>query len=132
MAKCNSCGKGIHSTYIRHGVKGIIHKVGYYCCYCDNYYDSTYEKLYTVNNKTVYSYRATKIEEPTRTEKMSIEKEPWLGFGPRTFALPRQRSTRLSYQGTNTPIRNDVMELHLKHVESNLTARQVSKSLLEN
>jgi hypothetical protein len=24
------------------------------------------------------------------------------------------------------------MELHLKHIESNLTARQVSKSLLEN
>ena len=25
--------------------------------------------------------------------------EPWPGFGPGTFALPRQRSTRLSYQG---------------------------------
>jgi hypothetical protein len=58
--------------------------------------------------------------------------KPWLGFGPRTFALPRQRSTRLSYQGTNTPIRNEVMELHLKHIESSLTARQVSKSLLAN
>src|ERR687887_2304254 len=26
-------------------------------------------------------------------------REPWPGFGPGTFALPRQRSTRLSYQG---------------------------------
>jgi hypothetical protein len=25
--------------------------------------------------------------------------KPWPGFGPGTFALPRQRSTRLSYQG---------------------------------
>ena len=29
-------------------------------------------------------------------------KEPWPGFGPGTFALPRQRSTRLSYQGSET------------------------------
>jgi hypothetical protein len=58
--------------------------------------------------------------------------KPWPGFGPGTFALPRQRSTRLSYQGTNTPIRNEVMELHLKHIESSLNARQDSKSLLEN
>ena len=29
-------------------------------------------------------------------------REPWPGFGPGTFALPRQRSTRLSYQGTIT------------------------------
>ena len=58
--------------------------------------------------------------------------KPWLGFGPRTFALPRQRSTRLSYHGTNTPIRNEVLEFHLKLVESSLTARQVSKSLLES
>jgi hypothetical protein len=29
----------------------------------------------------------------------SQTRKPWLGFGPRTFALPRQRSTRLSYQG---------------------------------
>jgi hypothetical protein len=85
-----------------------------------------------VNKKTIYSYPGIEPENLPPTIKMSIEKEPWLGFGPRTFALPRQRSTRLSYQGTNTPIRNDVMELHLKHVESNLTARQVSKSLLEN
>jgi hypothetical protein len=28
------------------------------------------------------------------------QKKPWPGFGPGTFALPRQRSTRLSYQGT--------------------------------
>jgi hypothetical protein len=28
--------------------------------------------------------------------------KPWPGFGPGTFALPRQRSTRLSYQGTDT------------------------------
>ena len=26
-------------------------------------------------------------------------RKPWPGFGPGTFALPRQRSTRLSYQG---------------------------------
>jgi hypothetical protein len=29
--------------------------------------------------------------------------KPWPGFGPGTFALPRQRSTRLSYQGANAP-----------------------------
>jgi hypothetical protein len=28
-------------------------------------------------------------------------RKPWPGFGPGTFALPRQRSTRLSYQGTH-------------------------------
>ena len=28
-------------------------------------------------------------------------REPWPGFGPGTFALPRQRSTRLSYQGAD-------------------------------
>jgi hypothetical protein len=29
--------------------------------------------------------------------------KPWPGFGPGTFALPRQRSTRLSYQGADAP-----------------------------
>ena len=31
--------------------------------------------------------------------------EPWPGFGPGTFALPRQRSTRLSYQGAYNAVR---------------------------
>jgi hypothetical protein len=31
--------------------------------------------------------------------------EPWPGFGPGTFALPRQRSTRLSYQGAYDSVR---------------------------
>jgi hypothetical protein len=132
MAKCNSCGKGVNSTYVRQGIKGLMHKIGYYCSDCDIYLDPTTKKLYTVNKETLYSYPRASPEEPPVIEKMSIEKEPWLGFGPRTFALPRQRSTRLSYQGTNTPIRNEAMELHLKHIESSLTARQVSKSLLAN
>jgi hypothetical protein len=46
--------------------------------------------------------------------------KPWPGFGPGTFALPRQRSTRLSYQGADTK-RNLVMGLHLKHIELNRT-----------
>jgi hypothetical protein len=48
MAKCVYCGKGINSTYIREGLKGIMRKVGYYCSYCDTYYDSASKKLYTV------------------------------------------------------------------------------------
>src|SRR5215212_4685341 len=31
--------------------------------------------------------------------------EPWPGFGPGTFALPRQRSTSLSYQGAYNSLR---------------------------
>jgi hypothetical protein len=100
MTKCSQCGNGIKSTYIREGSKGIAHKLGYYCFTCDAYYDLSSEKLYTVNTKTVYSGRDSK----KLNLSLSLEnKEPWPGFGPGTFALPRQRSTRLSYQGANAP-----------------------------
>jgi hypothetical protein len=32
---------------------------------------------------------------------LTVIGKPWPGFGPGTFALPRQRSTRLSYQGAD-------------------------------
>jgi hypothetical protein len=89
MAKCVHCGKGINSTYVREGSKGVIRKVGYYCSDCDTYYDSASEKLYTVNGKTVYSNKAKELEEQSMTEKLSVKEQPWPGFGPGTFALPR-------------------------------------------
>jgi hypothetical protein len=102
VAKCNSRGKGINSTYIRHGTKGLLSKVGYYCSSCDAYYDLLSDELYTVNEKTVYSSFDALFDEQQMNVEMSAKREPWPGFGPGTFALPRQRSTRLSYQGADT------------------------------
>jgi hypothetical protein len=62
--------------------------------------DISSQKLYTVNPNTVYSNFGN--EEPDSALFLE-NKEPWPGFGPGTFALPRQRSTRLSYQGANAP-----------------------------
>jgi hypothetical protein len=67
---------------------------------CDAYYDLTSEKVYTVNSKTAYSNHVRKKQDSVI---LFENKEPWPGFGPGTFALPRQRSTRLSYQGANAP-----------------------------
>jgi|SRR5690242_16404623 hypothetical protein len=39
------------------------------------------------------------FENSNNLAPLSKIKQPWPGFGPGTFALPRQRSTRLSYQG---------------------------------
>ena len=89
MAKCCSCGQGINSTYIREGSKGLMRKVGFYCSYCDIYCDSTSEKLYTVNTKTVYSNIATKSEEQPLTKKVSI-KQPSLGRDLDPGPLPYQ------------------------------------------
>ncbi len=56
MAKCQSCLKGINSTYIREGVRGSFRKIGYYCNTCNIHYN-TDKKLYTVNEElyTVFS-----------------------------------------------------------------------------
>ena len=99
MAKCSLCGQGVNSTYIREGSKGLTRKIGYHCIKCDDYYDLTSEKLHKVNTKTVHSN--FNIEEQD-SGSFWQNNEPWPGFGPGTFALPRQRSTRLSYQGTDT------------------------------
>jgi hypothetical protein len=56
------------------------------------------QKLDTINEKP---YTANKIENNKIIAPFD-KIEPWPGFGPGTFALPRQRSTRLSYQGTDT------------------------------
>ena len=77
-------------------------KLGYYCRYCDTYCDPLREKLYTVNEKTVHGFQRAAFAKRSTGENMSTEIEPWPGFGPGTFALPRQRSTRLSYQGADT------------------------------
>jgi hypothetical protein len=81
MTKCSSCGQHINSTYVREGSKGLMRKVGFYCSYCDIYYDPASEKLYTVNTKTVYSNIATHSKEQPLTEYLSVKQEPWPGFG---------------------------------------------------
>jgi len=45
MTICRECGKGINSTYIREGVKGLWKKVGFYCPVCDIYYDPNLQQL---------------------------------------------------------------------------------------
>ena len=95
MVKCSLCHQGINSTYIRVGEKSLLNKVGYYCSHCDIHYDLN-QKPYTKNEKP---YTVNKIEKPSILPPFYKTKEPWPGFGPGTFALPRQRSTRLSYQG---------------------------------
>ncbi len=103
MTKCSLCGQGVNSTYVREGSKGMLRKIGYRCSRCDAYSDLTSEKLYTVDTKTVHS---NFNREEQDSGSFWQNKEPWPGFGPGTFALPRQRSTRLSYQGTDILIRS--------------------------
>ena len=82
-------GQGVNSTYIREGSEGLTRKVGYHCMKCDAYYDLTSEKLYTVNTKTVHSNFNREEQE---SGSFCQNKEPWPGFGPGTFALPRLES----------------------------------------
>ena len=98
VTKCTVCHQGINSTYIRVGEKSLLNKVGYYCSNCDVYYDLN-QKPYTKNEKP---YTVNKIEKTPILPTFYKTREPWPGFGPGTSALPRQRSTRLSYQGKPT------------------------------
>ena len=64
--------------------------------------------LQKVDNPTVFGMDLTifgKVPENPPGANLSpfaTIRKPWPGFGPGTFALPRQRSTRLSYQGADT------------------------------
>jgi hypothetical protein len=89
MTKCSSCGQGINSTYVREGSKGLMRKVGFYCVYCDIYYDPKSEKLYTVNTKTVYSDIAIESEEQPLTEYLRA-KQASLGRDLDPGPLPYQ------------------------------------------
>jgi hypothetical protein len=91
--------------------------MGYYCADCDLYYTLD-EKPYTVN---MHSYNQIVPSEKNYEHK----NEPWPGFGPGTFALPRQRSTRLSYQG-NTNTLEAQEETFATTVRINLAALQSS------
>ncbi len=66
-----------------------MRKVGFYCACCDIYYDSTSEKLYTVNTKTVYSDIATELEEQPQTEYLRA-KQASLGRDLDPGPLPYQ------------------------------------------
>jgi hypothetical protein len=80
VTKCTICHQGVNSTYIRVGEKSLLNKIGYYCGNCDIPYTKN-EKPYTVN----------KIERSPILPPFYKTREPWPGFGPGTFALPRQR-----------------------------------------
>ncbi len=62
----------------------------------------------SLGNLTVFGKDLTVLSKVPNSLKSSIlspfakTRKPWPGFGPGTFALPRQRSTRLSYQGADT------------------------------
>jgi hypothetical protein len=102
VTKCSICHQGINSTYIRVGEKSLLNKVGYYCSNCDIHYDLD-QKPYTKNEKP---YTVNNMEKTPILTPFYKTREPWPGFGPGTSALPRQRSTRLSYQGKPNKIAN--------------------------
>jgi hypothetical protein len=98
MARCLKCSQGINSMYIRVGERSLLKKVGFYCSECDMYFDLK-QKPYTNSEKP---YTVNKMEKSQILPPFYKTGEPWPGFDPGTFALPRQRSARLSYQGTKT------------------------------
>jgi hypothetical protein len=54
MTRCDRCGTGLNSTYIRIGERSVLTKVGFFCRRCDLYLDlnyAKYEKPCTVDEK---------------------------------------------------------------------------------
>src|SRR6476659_7846700 len=62
MTRCEECGTGLNSTYIRVGIISIfLKKIEFYCERCNLYYDLDYAnngKQFTVSTRKPYSVLA--------------------------------------------------------------------------